>query len=162
MPVTPTGTLSVPLHDIRARLRASPAWIAWCGNSTKATADTYLISSPGKVPRPHAIIDLDPQNFQRTRDGATIGRFIQRGSVLVYLAALAPANATDEDAVTDFLNRADGVLADLETSAGLGGYGSVINGYTIAGGPSRIDKDQRDKCGDLIEMALLLDVTVYP
>ena len=162
MAITPTGRLSLSLHAVRTALIASPAWLAWCGSSPAATADAYLVAAPARVPRPHAILDLDPGSFRRTRDGQTIGPFIHRGGVMLYLAAPVTAGLSEIDAVTDFGNKADAILSDLESAPGLGGVGTVLNGISLMGGPTRIEVQLRDKHGDEIEAQFLLDVTVWP
>jgi hypothetical protein len=162
MPITPTGRLSTSLHAVRDALIASPAWLAWCGAAPAAAADAYLVASPARVPRPHAIIDLDPSSFRRTRDGQTIGPFVHRGGVMLYLAAPVAAGLSDLDATTDYGNHVDAVLLDLESAPGLGGAGTVLNGISLMGGPTRIEAQLRDKHGDEIEAQFLLDVTVWP
>lgn len=162
MPITPTGRLSLPLHAVRNALIASPSWISWCGDATAAAADAYLVSCPEKLRRAHALIDLDPSSFRRTRDGQTIGPFVHRGSVILYLAGPVAGGLADIDATTDFANRADAVLLDLESAPGLGGAGTVLNGISLLGGPVRTEKQLRDKLPDEVEAAFLLDVTVWP
>jgi hypothetical protein len=165
MPVTPTGTLAVPLHTLRGMIAASPAWRLWTGDATGAgvaLTDSYLVACPPRIPRPHAIIDLDRSAFSRTRDQATVGRFVHQGGLLLYIGAPVANGTSDLDAMTAFLNRIDAVMADLENTAPAGGVGLILNGYTLADGPARMPATERDKNGDIIEALFAIDVTVWP
>lgn len=162
MALLPTGRLGRSIHTIRDALVANAAWIAWCGGAIPAAADAYLIACPEGIRRPHAILDLDPGTFQRTRDGQTVGTFVHRGAVMMYLAAPVTAGLDENDATTEFLNHADAVLSELEAAPTLAGQSPVLNGISLAGGPTRIERQVRDKHGDLIEAMFLLDLTEWP
>ena len=160
MPVAPTGPFSTPLHTVKNWLTANAAWQNWCGGSSEATAQTKLISVPAHFARPHAIIDFTP-DLNRTRDGVTIGPFIQGGGVYLYICADA-AQGNDDDAETDFMNRVGAVMTEMELIANQGGVPPVLNSYSIANGPARISAQERDKHGDQLEIMLALDLTVWP
>jgi hypothetical protein len=161
--VLPTGPLSTPLHTVKGWLVASAAWQLWCTGAANATAQTKLISVPAHFTRPHAIVDFSP-DLNRTRDGVTIGAFIQGGGVLLYFCADAGQGA-DDDAETEFMNRVGAVMLDLELIANQGGVPPVLNGYSLANGPARISATERDKHGgnmDQLEVMFALDLTVWP
>jgi hypothetical protein len=160
MPVTPTGNLAVPLHALRSLLIASNAWQTWCSGQPQAEADTYLISSPDQILRPHAIIDHG-NRIAATRDGVAPGRWISTRTLRLYLAAPSLADATDADAVTDYLNHLDAVLSDLEQAAPESA-GILILSYQITAGPERIHQHLRERTGDLVESVMDLDVQVWP
>lgn len=160
MGVTPTGNLSLPLTRLRTILLASTNWQTWCGGASAATAASFLISCPPHQAGPHAIIDHDG-TLTRTRDGVTVGRFVQTGGLLLYIASQA-MQKSNEDALLDFMNHVDAVLGDLEAYPPGGGVGLAINGLSLVNGPSRIAAQERDKHGDLLEILIGVDVTVWP
>ena len=162
MALLPTGRLGRSIHTIRDAMIANAAWISWCGGAIQAAADTYLVACPEGIRRCHALIDLDPGTFQRTRDGQTVGPFIHRGAVMLYLAAPVTPGLDENDAVTEFLNHADAVLSALEIAPALAGQSPVLNGISLAGGPTRIERQVRDKHGDMIEAMFLLDMAELP
>ena len=148
------------LHDVRTLLLASVDWQSWCGGLAQATAQTFLVGAPAKAPRPHAILDLSGA-ITRTRDGETVGRFVMRGGVRLYIAADVLTGGDHSAAMTDYLNRVDAVLGSMELAAPSGGVGTVIDSYALAAGPSRIPAHERDKYGDIYESAWDLAVTVW-
>lgn len=161
MSVVPSGPFAQPLHDLRSLMVASAAWQSWCGDAAQAAADSYLVACPANLRRPHTIIDTAP-DFSRSRDGVTIGPFVQNGGLMLYVCAPVVTGGTDNDATTDFLNRLGAVMLDLEAAPGNGGRGLVINGYSIVAGPQRMPAEVRDKNGDVVEIQLRLDATVWP
>jgi hypothetical protein len=159
--VVPTGPLSVPLHTIKGWLVGLAPWQEWCGSVAEAEAQVYLISAPAGAPRPHIIVDFD-SSLGRTRDGQTVGPFVQAGGHLVYFCDDA-RHKDDADAETDFLNRVGAVLVALELLPPLGGAPIVLNGYSLANGPARVSAQERDKHHrDMIEIMFGFDVTVHP
>jgi hypothetical protein len=161
MPVSPTGSLSLPPNQLRAYLIASPAWISWTGGAGQAAAQSLLVAAPSNTPFPHSLIDFDG-NLTRTRDGANIGRFLQSGGLQLYFCDKVANGSTEIDAFTNFLNRVDAVMSDLELTKNQGGQGLTIQGYSLAGGPVHMPEKERDKYGDIMEILFSVDVEVAP
>lgn len=157
MPVQPTGRFSQSLHTVRDWVLAAASWQSWAG--ANYALQGYLISAPVGAPRPYFIVDFNTTG--RRRDGQTVGPFTQTGGVLLYFCDDA-RQGSDGDAETDFLNRVDAVLTELESLAPKGGAPLVLNGYDLAGGPARIADQSRDRLGDELEIMWALDLTVWP
>lgn len=158
--VQPSGPFSVPLHVVRGWLDGNAAWEAWAGGVQEAAAQLHLITAPANAPHPHIIVDFDT-GLARRRDGQTVGPFSQAGGLVLYFCDRA-GQRSDVDAQTEFLNRVGAVMAELELLPPLGGAPLVLNGWDLAGGPSRISKQERDKRGDELEVLLSLDLTAHP
>lgn len=162
MTVSPTGFLSLPPYQLGALLAAGASWQAWCtAAAVDPVAAVYQYAAPGKLRSLHAIIDHSG-DVARTRDGVTVGRFIQTIGLQLYFLAKVPTGTTDDDCRIDFTNHMDAVMADLERAPTQGGTGLVINGVTLTDGPNRTPLAERDKNGDYWEAMWLLDCQVWP
>jgi hypothetical protein len=150
MSVTPTGNLSLPLHQLRNVLIVSTAWQTWAGSVPLAAANVYLTAAPARAANPHIIIDWD-SDLTRSHDGIRGARFPQTGSLLLYFCASVTANQSWIDAMTEFCNNVDAVMADVETITQDGGQGLVVDSYNLTAGPARIPALERDRHGDLME-----------
>ena len=162
MAVTATGSLSIPLHQLRTMLLASTSWQTWAGSLILATAQTYLVEAPEDALFPHAVIDLGTDQGA-TRDGCSTDRFTRTGGAVLYICDdVASSDVRDNtDILTEFMNRADAVMAEIEKYPPGGGMPLALNGWSMLGLQRMID-DQRDKHGDILEAAFSLTFAVWP
>ena len=160
MTVAPTSFLARPLHQLRDKLLACPSWVTWCGGSTAANKNAYLIACPDRAPLPQSLIGYDPDG-DLLRAGIADGPSINALGLRLYFCAQALSGGTDGDVLTDFLNHVGAVISELQALPSDGGTSLVIDDIRIRVQPTRILASERDKNGDQVEMLFTLTTRSY-
>lgn len=175
MPVTPTGSLSLPLGALRTMLSNCAAFRTWVGaaNPTEALESIFLVGLPGpengeaytpselEELRPCAVIDFfDPGGRGLrafTLNSLAQSDFEESGMLALDLMDdINPGDAASfEDAKIRFMNNAGAVLAELMDLSGTGGN-LHLHMIELGLGPRRTSIEGQATRGDawLVRLAI--------
>ncbi len=128
MPVTPSGIMSLPLAHLRTLVANCSSFQSWTGAANAAAAEAFihLVNLPDdSLVRPYVLIDFnDKWKSQKVAEF----QFEKRGELyLLFEDDVAVANqASEADAVFDFMNNVGAVLEEMMSLSGQNGYLNLV------------------------------------
>lgn len=152
MPVTPTGSISLPLDNLKTLISEMTTWQTWVGVAAgteveqiaEAAESIYLISleTPTVSNRPFIVL-MPSENWNRQK----ISHYTYNLGGTIRMLVEANANeelTTDSDIVLDFCNETGALIDQMLSNIGESGYLNIENIQVIVG-PERSAREQGEK-----------------
>lgn len=155
MSVTPSGSLSEPVNNLRTMLSNCATWQDWTGSETAeeaiASIFPFAVAAADLTSYPAAIVFLG-DNFRLSSLAAT-GVYLPNGTLGILFIGEVPTEyaSSHSDAMYDFCNKAGAIAQELHA---LNGQPLTIREISAVYGPERADATERNSIGDVIEMGL--------
>lgn len=155
---TPTSIVSLPLQYLKATIAASAAFQGLVGaaNEAAAMAFVHIVSVPGTVSPPYAVVDVMTGTWE-ARAGGTRKFFEQFGTLEFQLrAAISDSSDAEQgNEAVDFLNTAGEILEDMLQLAGTPGYLAITGARHAL--PARPTREARRGVTDFYELVFQVD-----
>ena len=163
---TATGILAEPIAIFREMLADSVPFQTWVGaaDAAAALAFIHLVTAPAEAgATTHALIDYG--DFSRERQKVQGGKvFNQRKptSFLIYFEGMVDeANATEPDALLEYVNALGAIWQDLEIRAGKYTPRTVfVTSIDLSAPPERITPEKSGFAGDFYESVIQVELSL--
>lgn len=160
MAVTPTGKLSLPLKHLQDTIANSSNFQTWVGALDAAAAKAFIhVEYSETLAGPFAVIDWS-NDFVRDYDsaGPQGNNFMQVAATLqLIFKGTVNTELDDVDNKYTFLNNIGGILDDIETNAGQGGYLDITQIRFLEGPMRPLPKERNTDIGDFQRIIFLVD-----